>query len=221
METLKQINSNSNNNLYNINLKYLYNLEISINDIIKNVKNIKIKDNILYNIIDYLQIKNTFHNVNLVEYNNLTVFLSNLIKNIIKLKNNIPIYENSSLSYIKTICDEYIVFHNNIIKNIKKYIEYYNNYILELINMYNSLLKIYNDIYQEYDILLINFNSNSVCRIDPNFPRRKCEFENKLQIITKYKQYLKDEIDNYSLIKLLSQNIDKSFLIKIKNISYS
>ena len=44
--------------------------------------------------------------------------------------------------------------------------------------------------------------------------------QKEMNTIIGFNNYLKNEIDNYNTIKSLSKNIDKSFLVKIKNISY-
>lgn len=223
METLKSINLNNSNNrndLYNNNLKYLCNLEISINKIIQHINNIKINDKILLSIYEYLNIKNTFHNIDVYEYNNLKIFLLDTMEDIIKLKNNLPEYKNMSLSDLKIICDEYIIFHNNIINNVKKCIHYYRNYNANLIDIYNSLSDIYNNICNAYNSFNLFFYSDKKKENDEFYINKTNKVQKELGMIVDFNEYLKNEIDNYDSIKTLSKNIDKSFLVKIKNISY-
>ncbi len=187
---------------------------------------IKIKDDTILLILKYLDLNNNneynfLKSISKDEYNNLINFINDTIYNIIKLKCDIPNYSNTSKNELKLICDEYYKFHNNIITNIKKFITYYTDYYNKIKDLYDRLLKNkYNPLFQQYEILISNYNGNSVCRQDPNFPMRKNDFENKINEIKLFLNYILNECDNILQIKNETKNIDTKFLVLLKKTSY-
>jgi hypothetical protein len=226
MNTLKSINANNSrydNKLYNLNIQYLTNLNNIIINFITKLQNIKIKDKILYEIINYLNlsenIEYNFNDINITEYNNLLHFLREIIKNIRNLKYDIPSYNNLTNTELRVVCDEYIIFHNNIIKKIKIFLKYYTQYINKLINLIRLLSEIFLPIHENYK-LLVNYNgANGVD--DPNYPSRKLELQNKMDILIVYMCYIKNEIDSYDYIRNETKNINIDFLNEIKKTAYN
>jgi hypothetical protein len=223
MNTLKSINKNNNNELFNDNLKYLDNLNKSINNINDKLNNININKKTIKKIIVHLDLSNDFKfliNIDNIEYNNLLHFISQTKQNIIKLKYDIPNYDK--IKEKKEICDEYYLFHNNIIKNIKKFINYYNEYFDKLNKIYSIIEPIIKNKNNELNCLI--FNHNELCKnfvFDPNFSSRNKEKKHEIDNLTTYNNYVVEQINNYHLIKSETKNIDISFLNKIKKISYN
>jgi hypothetical protein len=226
MNTLKFINANNScydNKLYNLNIQYLTKLNDLIISFITKLQNIKIKDKILYEIINHLNLSNNidfnFNDINITEHNNLLYFICEIMKNIPKLKNDIPNYNNIINTELRAICDEYFIFHNNIIKKIKIFLKYYTHYINKLIKLHNLLCEINKPIYENYNLLVTYNGANGVD--DPNFPSRKLEFQKKILLGVEYLNYIKNEIDSYNYIKTETKNINIDFLNEIKKLSYN
>ena len=225
METLKSINNNNNtkNELIELNVKYLDNLDESINNINTKLKDISIKQKFINEMITYLNLLNDsnymLNNVNINENNNLLYFLLQTKQNIVKLKWDIPIYEK--INNLKMICDEYYIFHNNIIKKIKKFIYHYIEFINILSKIHNVIELTTNNTKTELNNMIFNYNES--CKhgfSDPNFDGRYKEKIQKIEILKKYNNYINNQINNYYSIKTESKKINISFLEKIKNMSY-
>lgn len=220
METLKNINSKNKDTIYNDNFIYLTDLTKSLYEIIELLKKIKIKNTVLYQTINYLGIKNDFNNILINNYSETLTFCEKTILDIKLLKTNIPQYTNLSKINLKTICDEYFVFHNSIIEKIKQFLNYYTNYKLNIYSLYKQINKHLEPVYSEYNCLIYNYNNNSVCRNDPNFQLKKNAFDQKNNELTKYNNYLVEEINTFDNIKSKTKEINTQFLHKIKKISY-
>ena len=83
------------------------------------------------------------------------------------------------------------------------------------------LVRIHNSLLNETNILVSNYYSTGILMNDPNFSSRKINLDNKINLVKKYINYTNKEINNYINIKTEIKNIDKIFLTKIKNISYT
>ncbi len=224
MDTLKFINYQNKTQIYNDNLTYLKDLNKSIEKIIELLKKIKLKSITLNKTISYLNLSNNtelnFIGIKNEIYIELLNFLEKTIHDIQILQFNIPDYNNLPKQNFKKICNEYFVFHNNIIEKIKKFINYYTEYISKLYKLYELIKKSFEPITAEYNCLIYNYNNNSVCRNDPNFSLNKNALDNKINEITEYNNYIVNEINYFDEIKTNAKNINKIFLNNIKKISY-
>ena len=220
METLKNINTNSNDVLYHENLKYLNNLKKSIKHINNKLTNISINDIFLNEISTYMYLDFKLCDFNNILNITLIDFLLLTIDNIKKLKNDIPNYIN--ISNKKNICDEYHIFHNNIIKNITTFIHYYDSYFNRLYEMYKYLTPFVHTITTELEEIIIKYDT--MCKngiMDINILNNAKYKKKELHTITQYNNYIVKQINYYISIKKEFKNINVDFLNNLNNKAYN
>ncbi len=170
--TLKNINANSNDPLYQSNKKYLNELENQLRIIINYLNTINIinlnkyyTENILErsNLTDTITI--SFSNISKTQHKKLCQTLNENLDNIKLLKVVIPNYKNVDQNELKEITNEYISFHNNIINQINQYNKYYLGYyqnISNLINHIENIIAFYKNIQNSNDDLTFDTLKNII-----------------------------------------------------------
>ncbi len=170
--TLKNINLNSNDPLYQSNKKYLNELEYQLGIIINHLNNISIinlnkyyVDNILKqtNLTDTITV--SFLNTSKSQHKKLCQIFGENLDNIKLLKGVIPNYKNVDINELKEITDEYISFHNNIISQINQYNKYYSGYyqnISNLITYIDNIIKLFKNIQNSNDEITFDTFKNII-----------------------------------------------------------
>lgn len=222
--------------MLNANIKYLNNLDLSLNEIINELNKInKMNKTNIDNAFDQaiLYLGKT-SNIKLLAYNkkehaDLLHYLTQTKFNIIRLKNNMPNYDKKiSLS---ELCDQYILFHNNLIKKIKTFLDKLLNYFSELeqvrriiVQQIKNLVVEINDKINTYDHNLIYAQYSHSAYInrdmeicEQNFTNRCLPLKSKLDELIEYEKSILNLIENYLLIKEKYKNIDKTFLLNLKS----
>ena len=224
LNILQQFNKCSDNKLTIENINYLDNLYSVISNSISYISEFNI------NSIKFIQIKSLHNNdIDTTEFNDSTKiktinFLKSLLITINKLKKN-PIKETNNI-----IKEEYINFHNNIIKNIKEFISYYLKYVTIIETIKINIYKKYNEKIQEINILISNYNSiissmecsssidphfYNIHSRDPNFNKKYSKLKNDIDFLKDCYNYLDNYIKLFNNIKMLFKSINKQFLISL------
>ena len=203
---LRKFNEQSKNSLYIENINYLNNLHDTVNNSIKNLLQFYINDNI------FTEIKILYGNEYTTrQYNELckttTInFLKTTSDTIYKLKQD-PIEETN-----KQNRDEYIHFHNNIVSKIKDFINTYIDYIKISESINSKIYHILNDETTKINILISNYNSNSMYYADPNFSSRHSQLLYSINLLKQQQQYLNKNMDIFINIRNSFKIIDTKFL---------
>lgn len=229
MNIIKEINENNNNKLYNLNISYLNNLDNNLKILIDFLNKIKI------DLKQDIENNNYFEKYNLKidksELVNLTNFILSTNKNIHILLKNVPDYKNNTEN--KKICDEYYKFHNCIINNIKKFINYYNNYVIKLNKIYEEIIKMKQIHVDEVNNEITKYNNNLNIAKYSHYAERDIEISThnfnlvykplirKIEIYDNNINYICKEIDLFYSIKKITKNINIDFLVELKKNAYN
>ncbi len=164
--TLKNINSNNCDILYQQNKNYLNDLYKQITNLIDCLNKISyINLNQYYNdtvkplILTIDDSNISFTNTSISTHNKLIQVLNENLDNIKLLKAVIPNYTIVKKEELKEITDEYINFHNHIINQINQYNKHYDYYYQSINQLVNHIEK-----YILYFKNLQNANQNSTVK---------------------------------------------------------
>ncbi len=208
MKKLKEFNQQANNNLTLENINYLESLTNAIDESIRLLNNFNI------NSLKFIQIKNCYGNeYNTNKFNQMTTistinFLQTTKNFIFSLKIN-PVKNNQ-------IRDEYCTFHNNIIMKIKEFINTYIEYMTIVEKIKNSIFTKLSDETISINILISNYNNNSVCRADPNFNLKYSQQKQKADELQDFVNYLNNDINIFITVRKIFKNINTNFLKLLK-----
>lgn len=206
MDILRQFNEQSNNKFAIENVNYLESLNQTINKSIKQLSKFNVNSN------TFLQIKSLYGDkFNTTEFNEtMKITTINFLKTTLEIINSLSqnIISITSIS----IRDEYHKFHNNIIRKIKDFINHYIKYISILEQI---ILKIHSKLNEEItsiNLLITNYNINSICNADPNFNRRHSKLKSNIDLLDSYYNYLDNNISIFNNIRSSFKNINTTFL---------
>ncbi len=210
MKKLKEFNQQANNNLTLENINYLESLTNAIDESIRLLNNFNI------NSLKFIQIKNCYGNeYNTNKFNQMTTistinFLQTTKNFIFSLKIN-PVKNKNN-----QIRDEYCTFHNNIIMKIKEFINTYIEYMTIVEKIKNSIFTKLSDETISINILISNYNNNSVCRADPNFNLKYSQQKQKADELQDFVNYLNNDINIFITVRKIFKNINTNFLKLLK-----
>ena len=217
MNTLKLIN-NTDNELFNDNIIYLKNLYKSLNFILVKLNKNVFNDIFIYEVFKYLNLFDSnimfFNNISFSHYYDLSPFLSLTIKRILKFNSNIPKYINNINK--KYICIIYHLFFNNIMTFFINFINYYNDYFNKLIEILNVIDLLYPIAFDDLNFFISNEKINNKSnKYTPFFFTIFLEKELICDKLSNYRDYIAQQINNYTFIKSILKNLNISFLYSL------
>lgn len=219
MNTLKKINTLNNDTLHFLNLKYLETLLDLINESsieLSSIKpnNFKIIENRNIAIVDS-KIMIKYDDAPRIE---ILHFLKKIKNDIFLLKSDIPNY--STIDNKKDICDEYFIFHNNIISNLKKFNSFYKSYDTYLLKIIDKLGIYIRDKQNEYNVMVFNYNAHIQHFDDPNFCQKEKNLSEEIRIATHYNNIAVNYLNLKQKIREKFKNNNNEFLTTLKNTAY-
>jgi hypothetical protein len=203
---LRQFNEQTNNSLSIENINYLTNLYTIINNSINQLINFNINTSKL------LEIKELFgNNLSTCEFNdNVKCTTINFFRTLLNTINSLK--QRPVKTKNNAIRDEYRNFHNNVICKVKEFINYYITYVKVIENIRNNLSTYLNTKIDAINILLFNYNNNSMCNADPNFYSNHLRQKAEIDLLKNYNDYLNSIIDIFIFIRTSFKDIDTKFL---------
>lgn len=205
-DILNKFNKKSNNTLTTANINYLESLRETCGNAIDKLHEFNFTSKLFY------EIKRSFgKDIQFGHYDELSkIETNNFLKETL---NTIPLLmQRLATVPDKNLRDEYILFHNNLVKKIKSFINCYFSFIVNVFSMAKNILEKLQTDTAAINILIDNYNGNAMCRADPNFPLNHSKLNGSIELLTTYHDYLTKICDAFTSVRTLFKKIDTTFL---------
>jgi hypothetical protein len=205
-DILNSLNNKSNNSLTVANINYLESLREICHHTIDKLHEFNFTEKLFY------EIKCSFgKDIEFGDYNEFSkIETINFIKQTL---NTIPLLMQKLVTVPdKKLREEYIIFHNNLVKKIKSFINCYFDFVVNISTMEKKILEKIRIDTDALNILVYNYNGNLMCQSDPNFPRNHARLNGSIELLMRYHNYLTKICDAFISVRTLFKKIDTAFL---------